>query len=164
MKKLSIFLFSFLLIFNSSVQYSENDLEIKTSLIPGAGKGVFAKKDFPSGAVLGVYSGKFITNDEHWELYRKDKWHYVMGLSDCALKNTNGYTAIDGQNGNIFTRINHAPEKFRNTKFIKLCESPYVQIATTKAIKKGEELYIDYGPNYVYDFMENQEVKDFFNK
>ncbi|HQO04213.1 MAG TPA: SET domain-containing protein-lysine N-methyltransferase [Spirochaetota bacterium] len=142
----------------------ENTLEIRTSNIPNAGKGVFATIPIPDGAVLGHYSGHYITRAQHQDLCRRNKWHYVMRLLDCAARHTGGYTRIDGRDGNVFTRINHAPAEFRNVKFKKICEDPYVLIIAIKDIHAGEELYVDYGPKYTYDFMKDPKVQDFFKK
>lgn len=144
-----------------SIQTNEF-VSVKPSRIPGAGMGVFTIKDIPKDTVIGEYKGKFLKDDEYWNLVNKNEWHYVMGLDECSYKFTNGIKYIDGRNGNFTTRINHAPVEFQNVKFQKICEFPYVQVITTKDIKKDEEIYVDYGPNYIYDFMEIPEVKDFF--
>ncbi len=144
--------------------YSERDLELRNSRIPRAGQGVFALKDIPKDVLLGYYGGKLINEKEYLELAAKDKWHYVMGLETCAMKN-DGITDIDGaQGGNIFVKINYAPAPFRNVRFNKLCGPPYAEIYSIKPIRAGDELYVDYGPNYVYDFMEYPEVKKFFEE
>lgn len=142
----------------------ERTLVIRTSNIPHAGNGVFATVPIPEGAVLGHYSGHYITRAQHQDLCRRNKWHYVMRLLDCAAQHTGGYTRIDGRDGNVFTRINHAPADFRNVRFKKICEDPYVLIIATKNIHAGEELYIDYGPKYTYDFMKDPKVLGFFAK
>jgi SET domain-containing protein len=142
----------------------ENTLKIRMSNIPNAGNGVFATEPIPEGAVLGHYSGRYITKAEHHDLARRNKWHYVMKLRDCAAKHTGGYTRIDGRDGNVFTRINHAPAEFQNVRFRKICEHPYVLIVAIKNIRPGEELYVDYGPNYTYDFLKDPKVTDFFKK
>lgn len=144
--------------------YREKDLQIRKSNIPGAGNGVFAKVDFPANETLGPYTGKFITDDKHLELAEKNEWQYLMGLSDCATKNTNGYNVIDGRGGSIMTIINYAPKEFQNVRYHKTCEPPFVQIVTTRKVLAGEELYVDYGPDYIYDFMEYPEVKKHFAK
>lgn len=147
--------------FNS---YRERDLQVSKSFIPGAGNGVFARIDIPANEILGVYTGKFITEKEHVKLGEKNEWHYVMGLEDCAAKYTNGYTLIDGRNSSPMAMINYAPKEFQNVRFNKLCKPPFVQIVSTRQIKAGEELYVDYGTDYIYDFMEYPEVKKYFEK
>jgi SET domain-containing protein len=140
----------------------EKSLEIRTSRIPHAGNGVFATVAVPKGAYLGAYTGEFITDEEYLSRAAADKWQYMMGLLDCARPHTGGITTIDGINGNVFTRMNYAPAEFQNVKFEKICEAPYVRIVALRDIAVGEELWVDYGPRYRYDFMEDTAVIKFF--
>ncbi len=142
----------------------EKYLEVKTSLIPTAGKGLFSTVFIPKGAYLGHYAGTFISEKEHWKLYRENRWHYVMRLDDCSASFTGGYTRIDGANGNMFSRMNYAHKELQNVRFKKICFFPYVKVMATRDIRPGEELYVDYGPYYNYDFMDNKEVVEFFTK
>lgn len=151
-----------ILIFFHCSSSKANPMEIRDSLIPGAGKGVFAVTDIPKGTVIGEYTGKFITYEEYVRLAEKNEWHYVMGLLECAKEKAGGYTLIDGRFGNITSRINYAPVKFQNVKFVKICEPPFVNIISLRDIKSGEELYIDYGPAYDYSFMKDPKVRKFF--
>ena len=141
---------------------SEKDLEIRASRIPHAGNGVFAKVAIPKGAYLGAYTGEFITDEEYLSRAAAGKWVYMMGLLDCAKPHTGGITTIDGINGNVFTRMNYAPAEFQNVKFEKICEAPFVKIVALRDIAVGEELWVDYGPRYRYDFMEDPAVIKFF--
>jgi SET domain-containing protein len=141
----------------------EKNLEIRTSGIPHAGNGVFTKVAIPKGAYLGAYTGEFITDEEYWRRYYADKWQYMMGLLDCAKPNTGGIGTIDGINGNVFTRMNFAPAEFQNVKFEKICEAPFVRILALRDIAAGEELWVDYGPRYRYDFMNDPAVIAFFD-
>jgi SET domain-containing protein len=140
----------------------EKDLEIRTSGIPHAGNGVYTKVAIPKGAYLGAYTGEFITEEEYWRRHNADRWQYMMGLLDCAKPHTGGITTIDGITGNVFTRMNYAPAEFRNVKFEKICEAPFVKIMALRDIAAGEELWVDYGPNYRYDFMNDPAVVTFF--
>jgi SET domain-containing protein len=140
----------------------EKDLEIKTSRIPHAGNGVYTKVAIPKGAYLGAYTGEFITDEEYWRRANANRWQYMMGLLDCAKPHTGGISTIDGIDGNVFTRMNYAPAEFRNVKFEKICEAPFVKIMALRDIAAGEELWVDYGPNYRYDFMSDPAVVAFF--
>ena len=140
----------------------EKNLEIRTSTIPNAGKGVYTKVAIPKGAYLGAYTGEFITEEEYWRRHNANRWQYMMGLLDCAKPNTGGITTIDGIDGNVFTRMNYAPAEFQNVKFEKICEAPFVKILALRDIAAGEELWVDYGPRYRYDFMEDPAVVKFF--
>jgi SET domain-containing protein len=140
----------------------EKSLEIRTSKIPHAGNGVYTKVAIPKGAYLGAYTGEFITEQEYWRRHGANRWQYMMGLLDCAKPHTGGLLTIDGIDGNVFTRMNYAPAEFQNVKFEKICEPPFVKIMALKDIAAGEELWVDYGPNYRYDFMEDPAVIKFF--
>ena len=140
----------------------EQYLEIRTSRIPHAGSGVFTTAAIPEGAYLGAYTGEFITDEEYSRRYKANRWQYMMGLLDCAKPHTGGITTIDGIRGNVFTRMNYAPAEFQNVKFQKICEPPFVRIVAVRDIAPGEELWVDYGPNYRYDFMKDEAVLKFF--
>jgi SET domain-containing protein len=140
----------------------EKNLEIRTSRIPTAGNGVYTKVAIPKGAYLGAYTGEFITDEEYWRRHNADKWQYMMGLLDCAKPHTGGISIIDGIDGNVFTRMNYAPAEFQNVKFEKICEAPFVKITALRDLAVGEELWVDYGPNYRYDFMNDPAVVKFF--
>ena len=140
----------------------EKELEIRTSAIPHGGNGVFTKVAIPKGAYLGAYTGEFITEEEYWRRHDADRWQYMMGLLDCAKPHTGGITTIDGINGNVFTRMNYAPAEFQNVKFEKICDAPFVKIMALRDIAAGEELWVDYGPRYRYDFMNDPAVIKFF--
>ena len=58
--------------------------------------------------------------------------------------------------------MNYAPAEFQNVKFEKICEAPFVKIVALRDIAAGEELWVDYGPRYRYDFMEDPAVIKFF--
>jgi SET domain-containing protein len=140
----------------------ERDLEIRTSRIPHAGNGVYTKVAIPRGAYLGAYTGEFITEEEYLRRAKENRWQYMMGLLGCAKPRTGGIATIDGIHGNVFTRMNYAPPEFQNVKFEKTCEAPFVKIVALRDIAAGEELWVDYGPNYRYDFMQDPEVIKFF--
>ena len=169
MKKIILLLLITPLLFCSSfpkqkeIPNLEPSLEIKTSLIPKSGKGVFATKRLEAGIILGAYKGKFITEEEYNVLVEQDKWQYVMWFKDCSKPYLGNYVGADGrEEGNVFTRMNYAPANFQNVKFEKICEPPYTLIKTLRVIEAGEELYVDYGPYYDYEFMKDKEIQKFF--
>jgi hypothetical protein len=59
--------------------------------------------------------------------------------------------------------MNFAPAEFQNVKFEKICEAPFVKIVALRDIAAGEELWVDYGPRYRYDFMNDPAVIAFFD-
>jgi len=140
----------------------EQHLGIRTSRIPHAGNGVFTTVAISEGTILGAYTGEFITEEEYLRRVKADQWQYMMGLLDCAKPHTGGITTIDGLRGNVFTRMNYAPAEFQNVRFEKVCEPPFVRIVALRDIAPGEELWVDYGPNYRYEFMKDEAVIKFF--
>ena len=138
-------------------------LRIRTSRIPNAGNGVFTTVAIPKGTVLGAYGGEFITEAEYGRRAGVGQWVYMMGLLDCAKPHTGGLVTIDGRYGNVFTRMNYAPPEFQNVRFEKICEPPFVNIVALRDIAAGEELWVDYGPRYPYDFMKDPAVIAFFD-
>lgn len=141
----------------------EQTLVVRPSQIPHAGHGVFTTIAIPKDAVLGAYGGEFITEQEFLRRAGLGQWQYMMGLLDCAIPNTGGLGTIDGIRGNVFTRMNYAPAEFQNVRFDKICEPPFVNIVALRYIVPGEELWVDYGPRYHYDFMRDPAVIAFFD-
>ena len=140
----------------------EKNLAVRTSRIPHAGNGVFTNAAIPKGSDLGAYTGEFITDEEYQRRLEANRWQYMMGLLDCVKPQTGGITTIDGIKGNVFTRMNYAPPEFQNVKFEKICAAPFVKIVALRDIAAGEELWVDYGPRYRYDFMDDPAVIAFF--
>ncbi|MCX7633871.1 MAG: hypothetical protein N2Z22_11125 [Turneriella sp.] len=139
-------------------------LEVRTSEIPGAGDGVFATAPIPAGVDLGGYEGRYITEAEWLDLVNRDQWHYVMSLPECAYPHTHPYKLIDGRGGSIHSKINYAPPPFQNVEIAFFCEPPYARIVTKRAIEAGEELLMDYGPDYNYYFMKDPKVQQYFRE
>lgn len=141
----------------------EGTLAVRPSQIPNAGNGVFTTVAIPKDTVLGAYGGEFITEQEFLRRAAAGQWTYMMGLLDCARDHTGGLLTIDGIRGNVFTRMNYAPAEFQNVRFEKVCEPPFVKIVALRDIAAGEELWVDYGPRYHYDFMKDPAVIAFFD-
>lgn len=148
---------------------TEKLVEIKKSLIPGAGEGLFAKVDILKNTQIGIYVGKKITRDEYSVLYKNKKHHYVFLIKECAKETKTPY--IDGDRTHFVSKVNFGPSTIygidayiQNVRFKRYCKEPYVRLFASRDIKKGEELYVSYGDIYEYDFMEKKEVQDFFLK
>lgn len=159
-------------LFNKGPVPREDLIEVKASDIPGAGKGVFAKKDIPAGTYIGYYHGKRLTKKEA-DFLRKDKKHYYLfWLSDCPrnLPENIGFPYIDGDQEHYVSKVNYAPSTIneeetylQNVGFYHFCNEPYIRLYAVENVKAGEELYVSYGDSYGYDeFMQRKEVQDFF--
>jgi len=62
------------------------DLEVKPSQIPGAGLGLFTKRDFNKGEILTEYKGKVISS--------KYSYHKVFAYENKMIKINNQYCII----------------------------------------------------------------------
>jgi hypothetical protein len=111
------------------------DLKVKRST---AGMGLFANEAIPKGACVIEYTGRPLEKGEEYTIRSK----YLFAIS--ARK------TIDGSpRWNIARYINHScrpncePEIYKGRVFI----------FAKRAIKPGEELAYDYGPEYFNDFI-----------
>lgn len=87
------------------------DVEVRSSLIPGAGDGLFALRDFESGEVLGEYRGEVLSFMEMLRLETSPD--YVMGFGHM-----NAY--VDARNS-LDSAARYVNDKFdasaRNARF-----------------------------------------------
>ena len=142
---------------------------VRKSNIPGAGRGVFAKRLIRKGDVVGFYDG--IIYNKQQTLFERakgsDKTYWIVWGDDdeCALvgfeevKNAGGYCQLLNDASNSWTvrplnkynvePIDHKKYMELNGKEKKVGDNPEVlYFQATKRIKKGEELYFNYGKGY----------------
>ena len=111
-------------------------VEVRHSSVHG--HGVFAARELPPGALVGVYAGRRYAAHEAFAMAWDDGLTYLFGLSDGTL--------IDGaQGGNATRHLNHACEPNCEAVEEYADDGPLtVRIETIKAIRVGEELFLDY--------------------
>ena len=140
--------------------------EIKKSLIPNGGDGLYARVPIKKGEVIGELGGRLLPADKY-----PQGNHYIAALLDCAQKQAQPYVYLDAKDdGANVSRINFAPSKingrethFQNSAIRRLCQPPYFEFYALRDISAGEEIWSSYGPNYDYDrFMHSSDVKEFF--
>jgi len=124
---------------------SKDKLQVKSSTIQGAGKGLFyvGKQNFPKGKKIVDYSAKTITRSAH------PTSAYDLQVSEGRYLNADdpsnyvGRYINDGRNPRInnvrFTKGTRIYEK--NNRFV-------VPIYSTKVIKPNTELFMPYGRLY----------------
>ena len=120
-------------------------VEIKQSLIPNAGNGLFAKHDIPKDTMIDYYYGKILDRKAWLELDGSDA--YVMQL--------NRNTYIDAKEHKClvaFTNdargLTRTPGLRNNCIFELSDDSKNIGMVTTRNIKAGEELFTYYGNSY----------------
>lgn len=117
----------------------------KKSTIKGAGKGLFACAPFDSGDWIDIYAGEALSGL---------RWN-----GDYMLQLPKSCWSVDGEHqhlGGMARFVNAAPtpshincvfKRIRNKTGHK--EVPFfVFVLATRDIKSGEELFVDYGPEY----------------
>ena len=116
-------------------------VEVRPSLIRGAGDGLFAGVDFAAGAWLGEYRGRVLSLLQATQLADRD---YLMG----------GF----GLNAHVDARFamnaparyvnDHFDKERLNARFDKNKEKRTATLVATRAIRRGEEIYASYGESY----------------
>ncbi len=140
----------------------EKNLEIRTSRIPHAGNGVYTKVAIPKGAYLGAYTGEFITEEEYRRRLESEQVAVhdgAAGLRQAAHRRPHDHRRHLRQRLHADElRAGRVPER----EVREICEAPFVRILALRDIAAGEELWVDYGPRYRYDFMDDPAVVKFF--
>jgi len=129
---------------------SQKFLQIKTSTIPNAGDGLFARRGkiddrtivvFKSGNVVCQYNGEIISQQTLEDRYGDNTAPYGVELrgrkEDGALARGVG------------TLINHNPRK-KNCR-IATNRANRAQIIAIKNVKNGDELFVSYGRSYRFN-------------
>jgi len=143
-----------------------DSLEVRESLIPGAGVGLFSTKITPAGTILGEYKGYFCENPT------KEESNYSYYFKDHALIGTNLFSKI---NDIVDFRELTATEsrlldqhqlpllkdKIYNCKFIETRNGVFIKAC--KEILLNEELYIPYGNSYwEFRFLEKGYINEYW--
>lgn len=120
-----------------------SDLIVRKSKIRGAGKGLFAGRNFKKCEILGYYKGKKLNRTQFdklkdtsyvWTVKINNKEKYIDGkYSKCKLKFVNGVKTKKQK-----MKTNLIAYQYKHEIFYK----------TTREIKKGEEFLINYGDFY----------------
>lgn len=116
---------------------------MKTSLIPGAGRGLFTTVNIPSDTEICEYTGNLLRSADAVRL--KDK-AYLMRLGPQVYVDCGDEAAY----GHVLARYINDPrrESALNVRFDKRPEEGKAIVLSTREIAAGEELYVDYGRWY----------------
>ncbi len=123
-------------------------IEVRRSTVEGAGLGLFAVRAFAAGDVVCVYTGVILTAaeigemegfGEHWPL----RFQYVMDIG------ADGVCVDIPENGLPARFINDNRDRSKiNIRYVKQERLLLVELVATCDIAPGEELFVDYGPQY----------------
>ena len=123
------------------LQWPELGLAVNTSTIPGAGLGLFAMRDFESGAVVAAYYGEVLS---FARMALRENREYIMGGFGM-----NAFVDAAQQLDCPARYINDCFDASKlNARFVK---DPALRRATavaTRAVRAGEEILASYGEDY----------------
>ena len=132
--------------------FNDSSYKIGPSSIPNAGRGLFAGKDFAKSSHVVDYYGFILTDCEydwilpafHYKIYTGVELKKLLGGSlELSLVGEPGWPgSLINHNKPANCRFRIYKEKYNERGFKK----GFVVVETLKAIKKGDELFIDYGP------------------
>jgi hypothetical protein len=127
---------------------------IAKSTIPGIGFGLFAEKNYKQYDLITIYGGKLYyesIDGEYVFRLRENPPLYVNGEVDFHPSEKGRWINHGYEQKNITANETMAPTyKLANTEFHLSTKKgfPICHIRALKNIKKGEELFVDYGPLY----------------
>ncbi len=129
-----------------TMAYLEKFLYLKKSKLPKAGKGLFTHVDIPKGTRICEYKGRL----QPWKDVREEDEngtnHYIFRLSPRLAVNAINYKKTFGRYANDamgFSRVNG----LRNNADYET-KGNRVYIDARRAIKKNEEIFVEYGGNF----------------
>ena len=114
---------------------------IKASQLPGAGKGLYAARDFHRDEVVARYTGDLVPTASPDNFGSSA---YVLELSEAVSIDAARTNAAEGR------MINDARGSGRrsNSRFSCNQRNKTAVVRATRAIKKGEEIFVAYGREY----------------
>ena len=123
-------------------------LRIRRSLVC-YGYGLFATRRFEKGDFIGYYLGEYLTSNEE---NLQDAFSKILDASYLFTIKTSHFNILDAFCfGNQTRFINHMPSSVSNLDVREICsnEGKYVGFVASKTIEANEELYFDYGKDYI---------------
>ena len=122
-----------------NIVWSTEHFEVMLSTIKNAGNGLFSKVSLKPGDTIGEYTGKILTDEQtNTEPYVDSD--YILWI--CTDYNILG----EGPLSNHTRYINHSAEP--NSRIVTSTRWKKARIEAIKEIQPGEEIFIDYGPDY----------------
>ena len=122
-------------------ELSNDTLYVQTSMIPDAGRGLFAKLKILKGSTICEYTGSHLTLLQTIRL--KDKTYLMGGFGmNCHID------ALD--HPDVLARyINDARDPLKqNARFVKLKPERKALVVALRDIEPDEEIYASYGEVY----------------
>lgn len=118
-------------------------LQVKTSTLPGAGKGLFTKVDIPKGTIIIEYKGRVTTWDKV-----KDNAHnaYIYYISSRHVIDAEPFPKEIARYANDARGLTRLKGTSNNCVYERIGRQVFVRAA--KDISAGSELLVSYGKGY----------------
>lgn len=122
----------------------EKDLEVRESLLPSAGKGLFTKAFIPKGTRIVEYKGKITT----WkEVEHNDgKNGYIYYVKRNHVIDASRHSSALARYANDARGIRRMKGLANNAEYTE--DGLKVYITATKDIPAGSEIFVEYGKEY----------------
>ena len=121
---------------------------VKRSTIPNAGLGLYAERDYKKGETITKYSGKQVSSDNH--KYDDSEFKFQFSKDTSIVSNST--------QDEVGRYANTCRQKQKKDKICKGNNARFkahkrngrvrVRIAASKPIKKGQEIFVSYGPGF----------------
>ena len=122
----------------------EKQLYLKKSNLPGAGKGLFTKKDIPKGTVIVEYKGRIHT----WaDIKHEDgKNGYLYYINSKRVIDAKPFKKALARYANDARGWSRTKGLRNNSEYIEKDKRCFIK--STRKIKAGEEIFVGYGKEY----------------
>jgi SET domain-containing protein len=122
----------------------EKKLLVKKSVLPNAGKGLFAKAFIPKGTKIVEYKGKITT----WKEvdHNNGKNGYIYYVKRTHVIDAGNFKSALARYANDARGIARVTGVINNAEYIE--EGLKVYIKATKDIQPGSEILVEYGKEY----------------
>lgn len=122
----------------------EKKVEVKESMLPGAGKGLFAKEPIPKGTRIVEYKGKITT----WKEVDDDDGNngYIYYIKRHHVIDASRYTAALARYANDAKGLQRVKGITNNAEYVE--DDLKVYIESRKDIPAGAEILVEYGKEY----------------
>lgn len=134
-------------------------LKVKTSTLPNAGKGLFAKVDFSKGSIVAQYEGRLCK----WKDVEDDVDNgYIYHINDNAVIDAAQSFTTFGRYANDAAGLQKLDGLKNNAKYVE--DGKKVFITATKKITAGSEIFVSYGRHYWKQVKDNMKIDKMWKK
>lgn len=151
----------------STQQLRDIRSKVKLKLMPGKGLGLVARVALPANTRVGIYGGKVYTAKDHGHLVKRGATTGKYSVDFFTSPGANGSKGqedlimepgvgdgMQRRHANVLAAFINEPGmgQIPNVVWVRNYETNTIELWTTKAVAKGEELTACYGDGYARDY------------